>query len=340
MKPTVLLVDDSELILSELSLILRESDLFSRILKARDGEDAIRVAMKEHPTNIVLDLQMPRMDGFTFLRWIMANQPVPVLVFSSMGTDDNIFRAMDIGAVDFVTKPDTYIDDRFRNFFLEKIHTLLEAQVQPVRKRRAQAILEPPREPKPKHTEKDIAAIVIGASTGGPTAIQSLLETLQTRTSIPILVCQHMPRAFTSVFAQRLNLLLDMTVREATSGERLQPGTVYICPGNVHMTVQDGRIELVEPALSDLYTPSVDRLFESAAMAYKDKVVAVVLTGMGKDGSEGARAVAATGGYLIAESAETCVIHGMPKATVATGCPVEQLPLDRIGSRILEIVSG
>lgn len=333
-KPTLLLVDDSELTLSELSLVLRESDRFSRILKARDGEDAIRTCIKDRPGVIVLDLQMPRMDGFTFLRWVIANQPVPVIIFSSAGTDENIFRALDLGAVDFITKPETYIDQEFREHFLQKIDAALQAQVKPETAKRQGRTKR--KEPAPTSTlpRSAVQALLIGASTGGPTAIQHLLESLPPDVDFPVFIAQHMPRAFTSIFAQRLNMMLDWNVKEAQDGEQPEARTVYICPGNLHMEIANGRICLATPGTADRYIPSVDRLFASAVATYGDRTAAVVLTGMGKDGAEGGRQIAKHGGLLIAEARETCVVYGMPKALVETGCPVEELPLDRIAGRV------
>jgi len=336
-KPTLLLVDDSELTLSELSLVLRESDRFSRILKARDGEEAIRTCIKDRPGVIVLDLQMPRMDGFTFLRWVIANQPVPVIIFSSAGTDENIFRALDLGAVDFITKPETYIDQDFRDHFLNKIDAALQAQVQPdTGKRQAGTKKKQPSTTSPLH-DSAVQALLIGASTGGPTAIQHLLESMSADVSFPVFIAQHMPRAFTSIFAQRLNMMLDWTVKEATDGEKPEARTVYICPGNLHMEIEHARIRLTKPGTTDRYIPSVDRLFASAATAYGERAVAVVLTGMGKDGAEGGRKISERGGLLIAEARETCVVYGMPKALIETGCPVEEIPLDRIAGRVSDM---
>ncbi len=338
----VLLVDDSALILSELSLVLQKTDLFTTILKAGDGEEGIRITMKERPDLIILDLQMPRMDGFTFLRWLMANHPVPVLVFSSMGSDQNIFKAMEIGAVDFITKPETYIQSEFRDYLLEKIKAARHATVRPGT--RAGDAQPESRVTTTVATEKrgtgSVRCICMGASTGGPTAIQRVLEAIDGALNVPILVSQHMPRAFTSVFAQRLNLLLQATVKEAEDLEEPVARTVYIAPGNRHMEISEGRIRLVEPTLQDRYTPSVDRLLSSAAPAYGEGLAAVILTGMGNDGVSGMKDVHQHDGRTLVESPETCIVYGMPKAAFETGLATEQLPLETIGIRLTQWMEG
>ncbi len=339
---SVLLVDDSALILSELSLVLQKSELFSSIFKASDGEEGIRITMKEGPDLVILDLQMPRMDGFTFLRWLMANHPVPVLVFSSMGTDQNIFKAMEIGAVDFITKPETYIQSEFRDYLMEKIKAALHATVRPGKRSTDSPAQVPAEKVKPEGKRKtgSLQCVCLGASTGGPTAIQRILEAIDNDLNVPVLISQHMPRAFTSVFAQRLNLLLQANVKEAEDREEPIPGTVYVAPGNRHMEIAEGRIRLLEPGLQDRYTPSIDRLMETAASQYGEGLAAVILTGMGNDGTAGIVDVHDHRGRILIESPATCIVYGMPKAAMETGLATEQLPLETIGIRLSQWMQG
>jgi len=331
----LMLVDDSELILSELSLLLQQTGKFDRIIKARDGEDAIRQTVSEKPDFVILDLQMPRMDGFTFLRWLMANHPVPVLVFSSAGTDHNIFKAMEIGAVDFITKPDTYMDGEFRSFFLDKIEAALQARIPVPHGQIAGANEAPTATPATTDSSRQQRIIAMAASTGGPTAIQRILEQAQAGLQAPVLVCQHMPKTFTAIFAQRLNMLLELTVKEAEDGEEPLPRHVYVAPGNLHMAISDGRIELRKPEPNDRYTPSADILFETAARSYGSSLLAIVLTGMGNDGTHGLAAVAKAGGQILAESPESCVVYGMPRAAMETGLVHAQLTADQIADRLI-----
>jgi len=335
----ILLIDDSELILSELSLLLNQTGKFSRIFKAHDGEEGIRQTMLNKPDVIILDLQMPRMDGFTFLRWLMANHPVPVMVFSSAGTDENIFKAMEIGAVDFIQKPENYITGAFANHFNEKLSAVMHASIplKPGSVARPQAH----KSVKLSHSEvprSNFEILVIGASTGGPTAIQRVLEDIQSYVDIPVVVCQHMPRNFTGVFANRLNMLLDLNVKEAEDGECPQKQTVYVAPGDMHLEFHDNAFRLVQPHLNDRYIPSVDRLIETVVASYGKNTLAAILTGMGTDGSAGACAVHEAGGTLLAESQDSCVVYGMPKAAVSTGFVDHVLSLDVMGGEIVSLL--
>lgn len=337
----ILLIDDSELILSELSLLLNQTGTFSRVFKAHDGEEGIRQTMLNKPDVIILDLQMPRMDGFTFLRWLMANHPVPVLVFSSIGTDENIFRAMEIGAVDFIQKPENYITGEFAEHFKEKLTAVTQAKL-PVKNGAPQAgkvstesiSTSSSKEPLEKHFE----ILLVGASTGGPTAIQKILEDIQSLVSIPIVICQHMPRSFTGVFANRLNMLLDFTVKEAESGESPENKTVYIAPGDMHLEFHEKTFRLVQPGLDDRYIPSVDRLMETGARSFQNKTLSIILTGMGSDGSAGILAVHEAGGTILAESPDSSVVYGMPKAAMETGIVDQQLTLDEMGNKIISLL--
>lgn len=335
----ILIIDDSELILSELSLLLNQTEKFSRILKAHDGEEGIRQTMLNKPDVIILDLQMPRMDGFTFLRWLMANHPVPVMVFSSIGTDENIFKAMEIGAVDFIPKPENYITGEFAEHFKEKLSAVMQATV-PLKTGSANhaKASDSTADKHPKPSESQFEILVIGASTGGPTAIQRLLEDIQHYAALPIVVCQHMPRSFTGIFANRLNMLLQFTVKEAEDGECPANQTVYIAPGDMHLELRDNCFHLVQPDLNDRYIPSVDRLLETVSASFGEKTLAVVLTGMGTDGSTGIQSVHKAGGTIMAESQDSCVVYGMPKAAVATGLVNHQLSLDVMGGKIVSLL--
>lgn len=334
----VLLVDDSALILSELSLVVQKTGTFDAVLKAGDGEEAIRTTMRDRPDLIILDLQMPRMDGFTFLRWLMANHPVPVLVFSSMGSDQNIFKAMEIGAVDFITKPDTYMQSDFQDYLVDKIKGALLANVRPgsTNPQPTGMLSKPDKQSQRPPASGSLTCICMGASTGGPTAVQRILEAIDHSLNIPVLISQHMPRAFTSVFSQRLNLLVDAEVKEAEDMEKPSPGTVYVSPGNRHMEIREGRIRLINPDLNDRYIPSVDRLLSSASSAYGKGLAAVILTGMGNDGATGIRDVHHNNGRILTEAPESCIVYGMPKAAYETGLVTQRLPLEAIGERLCQ----
>ena len=245
---------------------------------------------------------------------------------------------MEIGAVDFIPKPESYITTEFAAHFKQKLAAVSQAKVSPQKLPRSQAQKPSTKPAAPPETEL-FNAIIIGASTGGPTAIQQLLEGIQHHVSTPVFVCQHMPRNFTSVFAGRLNMLLDLTVKEAEAFEEPAPRTVYIAPGNLHMEIQNGRFQLLPPQSNDLYTPSVNRLINSAATEYGKKTLAIILTGMGSDGQTGVCRLSEAGGTIIAEAPESCVVYGMPKAAMETGCVDFQLTLDGIVHKVISLFS-
>jgi two-component system chemotaxis response regulator CheB len=330
----VLIVDDVYAIRSELRLVLEQSELVSSIVEAENGEDAIKAVIKDSPEMVILDLEMPRMGGFTFLRWLMQNKPLPVIIFSSLNSNQHIFKALEMGAVDFISKPKTYIDDNFKKVFFEKLIAASKAKVEKKRKMSVNPIFM---EKKAIVKQKNISCLLIGASTGGPTAIQEVLKAVDKYLDIPILIAQHMPPLFTKVFAERLDSLLSYRVKEAENGEKLNRKTVYIAPGNMHMVLDGRHIELQSSEGNDIHLPSVDKLFISAANSGFEKIVAVVLTGMGNDGKKGVIELKKKGATIIAESSLTCVVYGMPKEAKATGCVDYDLARDLIGTKIIEL---
>ncbi len=336
----VLVIDDSAYSRQTITRMLEKSPLVEVIGAARDGEEALRKTLQLKPDLITLDLEMPRMDGFTFLRLVMARRPTPVVVVSGRAEEDDVFKALDLGAVDFVAKPTTRANIELQSIednLIRKVHAIRDLRIDKVSERITSA---PPvlakRVPRSMASAIDpqLPIVVIGSSTGGPAA---LMQTLGAFTDVPpcaFYVAQHMPAGFTRGFAERLDRLTPFNVREAEGGERPEPGAVLIAPGARHMELeaQGNRIVTVihDDDGRDKYTPSVDRLFISAAKVYGERVLAVVLTGMGDDGREGACQVKAAGGRVIAESEETAVIYGMPKQVVAAGAADAVLPLSEV----------
>jgi len=332
-----LIVDDLQTVRSELRLVLEESGIISSIVEAGNGEEAIKAVIKESPEMVILDLEMPRMGGFTFLRWLMQNKPLPVIIFSSLNSDQHIFKALEMGAVDFIAKPKTYIDDEFKKVFFNKLEAASKAKVE----QKSSASTTPVITKQQIVNKSDtFSCLLIGASTGGPTAIQEVLKSVDKFTDIPILVAQHMPPLFTKVFAERLDSLLNYRVKEAENDEEIQSKTVYVAPGNMHMEIYKGKIKLTHVLEEDIHLPSVDRLFISAASSDCGKILAVVLTGMGNDGKEGVKELKKVGATIIAESSLTCVVYGMPKEAQSTGCVDYNLARDSIGAKIIELVSN
>ncbi len=334
-----LLVDDSALSLGELQRLLESSGDFEVVGRARDGEQALHEVMALRPDAIVLDLQMPRMDGFTFLRLLMARRPTPVIVLSSNSRRADVFKTLELGALDFVAKPERGGLESIREELLAKC-----GMVRGLRIENLATAWRPDQEPvDPRPLVEPARLAVIGASTGGPQALQELLGALPGDLPLGVLVAQHMPEKFTRAFAERLGRTSAFTVTEAADGDLVAAGRVLIARGGHHLELRRERgsgtlrVTLAPPeagGCSTRYCPSIDRLFTSAALAMPRRLCAVVLTGMGNDGAAGVRAVKAAGGFTLAESELTAVIYGMPRAAVATGAVDVSLGLPEIAERL------
>jgi two-component system chemotaxis response regulator CheB len=337
----VLLVDDSALSLGELQRLLEGAGDFAVVGHARDGEQALREVMALRPDAIILDLQMPRMDGFTFLRLLMARRPTPVIVLSSNSRRADVFKTLELGALDFVAKPE--------RGGLESVREELLAKCRMVRSLRVEKLAfsaRPDHEPAdPRPMVEPDRLVVIGASTGGPQALQELLGALPGDLPVGVLVAQHMPEKFTRAFAERLGRTSAFTVAEAADGDLVAAGRVLIAPGGQHLEVRRERgtgtlrVALAPPdagGYSGHYCPSIDRLFTSAALAMPRRLCALVLTGMGSDGAAGIQAVKAAGGLTLAESELTAAIYGMPRAAVATGKVDQSIALSQIAGRLAD----
>lgn len=354
----VLVVDDSAYNRRTIAELLETLPDVEVVGKAADGDEALRMAAQLTPDLVTLDLEMPRMDGFTFLRLLMARQPIPVIVVSGYSAKENVFRALELGALDFVAKP-----TRTVSADLAQIRAELADKVSMV-KHLSPAAIDPrqrgstlggrtatqafrtmsadgtatPSKPR----EEPRRVVVVGASTGGPTALLELFARFPMEASAALVVAQHMPEKFTQTFAQRLDRLGKLRVREAEAVETLSAGQGRICPGGrcLELARVDGSLatRVLAPSAEDRYVPSVDLLFESAAGILGDRVVAVVLTGMGDDGARGIRAVKEAGGTVLAESPETAVIYGMPGAAVRTGLVDRSMPLRQLAEELALLV--
>ncbi len=337
----LLLVDDSALSLGELQRVLETAGELAVVGHARDGEQALREVVALRPDAIVLDLQMPRMDGFTFLRLLMARRPTPVIVLSSTSRRADVFKSLELGALDFVAKPERGGLEAIRDELLAKCGGIRGLQLGNLASR--PRLEREPADPRPPVEPARLA--VIGASTGGPQALQELLGALPGDLPLGVLVAQHMPEKFTRAFAERLARTSTFAVSEAAEGDLVAAGRVLIAPGGRHLELRRERgtgalrVALAAPeadGFSERYCPSIDRLFTSAALAMPRRLCAVVLTGMGSDGAAGLRAVKAAGGLTLAESEMTAVIYGMPRAAVATGLVDQSLGLHAIAGRLAD----
>ncbi len=338
----VLVIDDSAYSRRTITRMLETSPLVTVVGAARDGEEALRKAFDLKPDLICLDLEMPRMDGFTFLRLLMAKSPTPVMVISGRAGEGDVFKALDLGAVDFISKPNQRATPELQNIqaeLIRKVHAIRELRIDKVKDRIASVPPMLSEMPEHLHGSADSSSVVvIGASTGGPAAIMQTLGAFAEPLACPILIAQHMPAGFTQGFAERLDRMTPFSVKEAEGGEALLPGAVLLAPGGANLELEEvhGQIQsrVVEVAASDKYAPSVDRLFTSAAEHCGSNLLGVVLTGMGDDGRRGSMAIKEGGGRVIAESEETAVIFGMPQQAIRAGAVDQVVPLHAVPAAI------
>jgi len=351
----VLVVDDSAYNRRNIGDILASAPDIELVGKAGDGEEALRLATTVRPDVITLDLEMPRMDGFTFLRILMSRQPTPVIVVSSYSQKENVFKALELGAVDFVAKPDRQVSPDARELkeqILSKMEMIRNLRAPGPKMGRGPAasrvsftneapVPHPFAAPPPPITPRNI--VVIGSSTGGPTALIDIFAKMPVRCYSALLVAQHMPDKFTRTFAERLDRKGPMRVTEAQDFDVIYANTGAICPGRQCMEIEtiagtsDFRVRVSAPSASDRYVPSANRLFRSAALALGPRAIGVILTGMGDDGVDGARAIRAAGGTVIAESQETAVVYGMPGAVVRAGVATDSMPLPEIAEYLASL---
>jgi two-component system, chemotaxis family, protein-glutamate methylesterase/glutaminase len=365
----VVVIDDSAFNRQTITSMLESSPGIRVVARAGDGDEGLREVLSQHPHVVTLDLEMPKMDGFTFLRILMNKRPTPVIVISSNGRRDGIFKALELGALDFISKPTQRISPELRDIEVElvqKVRLVSRLRVVSLAERLPQKTGRPSgvvatvdnaataalATPGPLVSPRALAAgvatdmplrlCVIGASTGGPPALQQIAQALPRPLDLPIaiLVGLHMPAKFTHAFAERIGRTSAWPFREANSGDALLPGTALVAPGGAVTTIARGtdgvlRVRIDPPQAGDHFMPSIDRMFETAAQAAPGKqLLGVVLTGMGGDGARGVRAIRDAGGKVIAESAETAVIFGMPGEAIRTGAVAEVLPLQEIAHAI------
>ena len=361
-KVRVLVVDDSAFMRKVISDILSADPLIEIVGTARNGEDGLVQFKKLNPDVITLDIQMPRMNGLELLDALMDIRPVPVIMVSSVTHEgaEITLKALSAGAVDFVTKPSGTISldmEKVADELRQKVmmasrvsrRTVTAMARKPIAERdsSSQQSVEPGSSvltSAPKRVLlKKIDMLVIASSTGGPRALQEVIPALKKDFPVPILVVQHMPVGFTASFAQRLNETSQIEVVEGSEGLKIQRGVAVIAPGGYHMTVERRMGELychlLDTAPVRSVKPAADVLFSSVADVIGGSVLAVVLTGMGRDGTDGTRALKEKGAYVVAEAKETCVVYGMPQAVAEAGLVDEVLPLGSISAGLERLVS-
>ena len=348
----VLIVDDSPFMRKALERMLLAAEDIEVIGSARDGQDALEKIPQLKPDIVTLDVEMPRMDGLTCLKRIMAEMPLPVLMVSSLTQEgaQATLEALALGALDFIPKESSLANQailQIQQDLQEKVRKL--ARSPRFRKGAPAPVAAPPRPvpapyvPRPALPKAAPAApgtlpgspmadlLVIGCSTGGPKALQDFLPGLPGALPVPGLIVQHMPASFTKPFAERLDGICEVDVKEAEHGEPARPGIIYIAPGGIHMNVRQRGGQLVielnpEPATT-IHRPSVDVMFQSVAENYSKQVLAMILTGMGADGAKGMEMLKAKGAHTLAEAEESCVVYGMPRAAFERGCVDQVAPI-------------
>lgn len=347
MKIKVLVVDDSALIRNLLTEIINQQPDMVCVGAASDPLVAREMIKAQDPDVLTLDVEMPRMDGLEFLEKIMRLRPMPVLMISTLteAGSEITFKALELGAVDYIAKPKLDIVKGIQGYadeIADKIRTAAQAKVYKrslpsaiTKANSADAIL-PVAAGLLGSTEK---VVIIGASTGGTEAIKEVLIRLPPDTP-GVLIAQHMPEYFTAAFARRLDGLCRLSVKEAEDGERVLPGHVYIAPGHSHLVLArrgaNYIVTLNQGPEVMRHRPSVDVLFRSAANVAGKNAIAMILTGMGKDGAAGMLELKQAGTYTIAQDEATCVVFGMPKEAIALGGVDEVLPLKEIPARVIQ----
>jgi two-component system, chemotaxis family, protein-glutamate methylesterase/glutaminase len=337
----VLIVDDSAYIRKVVKEMLGRDGSIEVVGTARDGEDALDLVERLQPDVVTCDLIMPGLGGVEFIRRQMAARPVPIVIVSiAAESSERVLSGLDAGAIDFVQKPTALATEKVYDLGEELVAKIVAAAEAPLGRPR-EPVASEPLEQTTFRGRYDI--VVIGVSTGGPQGLKSVIPHLPADFPVPLVIVLHMPIGYTEAYAKRLDEASALTVVEARDGQSLRPGLVLVAPAGRHLTLhRNGEggtsVRLDVRPLDTPHRPSVDVLFESAADVYGDRVLGVVMTGMGADGRDGAAWIKARGGAVLTEAEETCVVYGMPRSVVEAGLSDEAVPLHRITAAIMHRV--
>ncbi len=348
-KIRVMVVDDSALMRKLISEILMRDPEMEVVNTAMDGLFALKKISQTKPDVITLDLEMPRMDGLTALRYIVNDYRIPVVLVSSFTTQGGhlTLDALALGAVDFVTKPKNVLSSHFSEMaheLVQKVKTASRVSVKKLTDANKQVLppsfsILPEKQVPVRYPAKVIA---IGISTGGPNAISFLLPQLPEDFPAAILIVQHMPEGFTQMFADRLNHICRVRVKESQDGDPLLPGTALIAPGDRHLKIAKVGMGYIavhsESPPVNGHRPSVDVLFDSVSQECGSHAIGLIMTGMGEDGARGLGRIKSSGGYTMAQDEESCVVFGMPKAAIELGNVSEVVSLQSISNRLTSLV--
>jgi two-component system chemotaxis response regulator CheB len=336
-----LIVDDSAFVRKVVREMLSRSPYIEVVGAARDGHEALEMAHDLSPHVITCDLMMPGMSGVGFVREQMLRQPLPILILTSSPQDGALaLEALEAGAVDFIQKPSALATDRIQDIreeLVDKVKAASRAPMVPTATRNASHAAMP------AFTARDLKfdIVVLGISTGGPQALRKLIPQFPADFPIPIAMVLHMPAGYTKLYAEKLDELSQLTVKEAREGDVLRPGLVLLAQAGRHLTLRrapGGHViaQLSMQPFDSLHRPAADVLFQSAAELYHERVLGVIMTGMGNDGTQGAAWIKAQGGFVLTEAEESCVIYGMPRAVVESGSSDLAVPLHSMAKAITD----
>lgn len=334
----VLIVDDSAFMRKSISMIIESDDAFEIVGVARNGQEALEKIAELKPDVVTMDVEMPIMDGLTCVKEIMTHVPTPIMMLSSHTKEGDAvtIEALQNGAVDFFYKNELLDNEELEGEFLRKLKIVSTTFVY---KKTSES---KPSQPLSK-VKKNINLVIIGSSTGGPSALTKIITELPKDFPVPIVIVQHMPDGFTKPLAERFDVICELPVKEVERGDELKNGHVYIAPAGYQTTIQkrSGTYYLnvsKDYSAERLYKPSVDVTVLSAVEYFKEDLLVTILTGMGEDGKEGCKEVKKNNGYIIAETEETAVVYGMPKSVIDAGYADEQSPIYQMYDRIKRIV--
>lgn len=343
----VLVIDDSAYVRKVVREMLSRSPFIEVVGAARDGREALELVEQLQPDVVTCDLIMPELDGVGFVREQMKRRPVPIIIMSIANeTGDAALTALDAGAVDFVQKPTALATEKIFEVSSELIEKVKAAANIPLTRIHSAPIQEEEASPDPLAAVKGrhaVDMVVLGISTGGPQALKQLIPQLPENFPVPIAMVMHMPVGYTEMYARKLDELSPLHVREAQEGDEVRAGRALLAPAGRHLSFQrraDGQVVAHVDArpFDTLHRPSVDVMFQSAAEIYGQRVLGVVMTGMGSDGKQGAAWIKSQGGLVYTESEETCVVYGMPSTVVEAGLSDKSVPLGQMAQAIREIV--
>ena len=343
----VLVIDDSAYVRKVVREILSRSPFVEVVGTARDGREALELVEELQPDVVTCDLNMPELDGVGFVRAQMQRRPLPIIIMSVANqTAEAALTALDAGAIDFVQKPTALASEKIYDVSTELIEKVKAAGN--ISLNRISAIPAPPiaavSDPSTKVLgNHSVDLVVLGISTGGPQALKRLIPRLPADFPVPVLMVMHMPIGYTEMYAAKLNELCELEVREASAGDEVRPGRVFLAPAGRHLTIKrdpNGKIatHLDAKPFGTLHRPAVDVLFESAAEVCGNRVLGVVMTGMGSDGKEGAAWIKSQGGLVFTEAESSCVVYGMPSVVVEAGLSDRSVALDDMARAIMEVV--